>query len=284
MLSRLALAASASVLVASSVAAQSGRSILSIGVADAQSGAPIANAEVVLPEQRLVARTDSLGQARIPGIPHGEHRVRVRLLGYTPGDVRLKFSSDTTGAVFRLERSVQALTEIDVTASDVPRVLKDFEARRRQGLGRFLTEAELAPDASKDFMVVASMKFPGLTLRTDTDGQTHLAGVRSSCGSSNPTASPNRGVDRIGGKPGLKPEMGARDGFGDQTISGSCETERPCLVQVYLDDINLGETDAGLVRTWDLSGAEYYTGSTVPARYRKAGAACGVVLLWSKWR
>ena len=284
MLSRLVIAATASLLVATAAAAQSGRSTLSVGVADAQTGAPIAGAEVVLPDQRLVTRTDSLGQARVPNIPFGEHRVRVRLLGYVPGDVRLKFASDTTGAVFRLERSAQALTEIDVTASDVPRVLKDFEARRKQAIGRFLTEAELAPDASKDFMIVASTKFPGLTLRTDTDGQVHLAGMRSSCGSSNPTANPNRGVDRIGGRPGLKPAVGARDGFNDETMTGSCETERPCLVQVFLDDINLGETDAGLVRTWDLSGAEYYTGNTVPARYRKSGSACGVVLLWSKWR
>jgi hypothetical protein len=54
-------------------------------------------------------------------------------------------------------------------------------------------------------------------------------------------------------------------------------------MQVWLDNINLGESDPGLIRTWDLSGVEYYTGNSVPARYRTSGAACGVVLLWSKW-
>ena len=284
MLSRHAFVAVAPFLIASSAFAQSGRSTLSVGVADAQTGAPLAGAEVVLPDRKIVTRTDSLGQARVPNVPLGEHRVRVRMLGYTPGDVQLKFAGDTTGAVFRLERSVQALAEIDVTAAAVPRGLKEFEQRRRQGLGRFLTEADLVPEANKDFAVVASARFPGLTMRTDENGQVHLAGTRSSCGgNANSTASATRGVDRIGGKPGLKPELGNREGF-DNSVSGSCETEKPCLIQVYLDDMNLGETDAGLVRTWDLSGAEYYSGNTVPARYRKSGSACGVMLLWSKWR
>jgi hypothetical protein len=53
---------------------------------------------------------------------------------------------------------------------------------------------------------------------------------------------------------------------------------------VILDNIPLGEVDTDLIRTWDLSGAEYYTPSTVPARYRTSGTACGLLLLWSKWR
>ena len=67
-------------------------------------------------------------------------------------------------------------------------------------------------------------------------------------------------------------------------MSGSCTSTRPCLVKIYLDDIELGEADDGLIRTWDLSGVEYYTGASMPARYRVSGSACGVLLLWSKWR
>jgi hypothetical protein len=283
MTSRFALLSLASVVLASSLGAQNGRSTLSVGVADAQTGAPIGGVEVVVPDQKKVVRTDSLGQARIPGIPFGEHRVRVRMLGYTPGELDLKFSGDTTGAVFRLQKSTQTLAEIDVNAAAVPRGLKDFETRRKQGLGRFLTEKDLAPNANKDFMGLASTTFPGLTLRTDENGQVHLASMGSSCGGAEASvASTKRGVDRIGGKPGLRPEMGSRDGFDDQA-KGTCQTEKPCLIQVYLDDINLGETDAGIIRTWDLSGAEYFSGNTVPARYRR-GSACGVLLLWSLWR
>ena len=283
MIRRFTISLATLFVAASSLVAQSGRSTLSVGVADAQSGAPIVGAEVLLPERKLVTRTDSLGQARIPGVPLGEHRVRVRLLGYSPADVRLKFEGDTTGAVFRLERSAQPLSEIDVRAEGVPRGLKDFEARRKQGLGRFLTESDLITDASKDFMMVASVKFPGLTLRSDTDGQQHLASARTSCGGQSQVSAPNRGVERLGGKPGMKDGIGMREGFEDMG-TGSCANDKPCLVQVYLDNINLGESDAGLVRTWDLSGVEYYTGNSVPAQYRRKEAACGVILLWSKWR
>jgi len=118
------------------LAAQSGRSTLSVGVADAESGKPLAGVEIVLPELGLLAHTDSLGQARIPGVAVGAHRVRVRLQGYEASDVELKFTGDTTGAVFRLGHSSSGkLPSVDVTATAVPKELKDFEVRRKQGLG-----------------------------------------------------------------------------------------------------------------------------------------------------
>ena len=76
------------------LAAQSGRSTLSVGVADAESGKPLAGVEIVLPELGLLAHTDSLGQARIPGVAVGAHRVRVRLQGYEASDVELKFMGE----------------------------------------------------------------------------------------------------------------------------------------------------------------------------------------------
>lgn len=283
--SRGSLAVAALVLSTTVLGAQSGRSTLSVGVADAQSGAPIAGVEVVLPDHKLVVRTDAMGQARIPGIPFGEHRVRVRLLGYEPSEVQLKFAGDTTGAVFRLDRAAVPLKEVDVTASAVPSQLKDFEVRRKQGLGRFLVESDLAREGDRDFTSVASVRFPGLSVRTDTDGRAHIASLRSSCGGDGGRpGTDNRGVERIGGQPGLKPALGSRGIDGEQSITGSCESTRPCLVPVYLDNVQLGEADGDLIRTWDLSGAEYYTGSSVPARYRSSGSACGVVVLWSKWR
>ena len=281
MTSRFVFAAVSSLILASSLGAQNGRSTLSVAVVDAQNGVPIAGVEVLVPGQKKLTRTDSLGQARIPGIPFGEHRVRVRLLGWVPGDVELKFAGDTTAAEFRLEKSAQTLGEVDVKAPQVPQGLKDFEMRRRQALGRYLTEKELSANANKDFMLLATATFPGLSMRTDENGQPHIAGTRNQCGADASMANPKRGVDRIGGKPGLKPELGAREGF-DDFATGSCQQEKPCLVNVYLDDISLGETDAGIIRTWDLSGVEYYTANTVPVRYRR-NSGCGVLLLWSMW-
>ena len=142
------------VVAPTTLISQSGKSTLSVGVADAESGKPIKGAEVVLPELRLLVLSDSMGQARIPGVPFGQHRVRVRLLGYEPSDVELKFAGDTTGAVFRLGKSAGALPSVDVTATAVPVQLKDFEVRRKQGIGRFLVESDLTREADRDFTVV----------------------------------------------------------------------------------------------------------------------------------
>ena len=132
-------------------------------------------------------------------------------------------------------------------------------------------------------MVVATTKFPGVTMQTDNDKQTHLVGTRAGCGAEASVMSTTRGVDRIGQEAGAKKKMGMRDGYQDGDVHGSCESSRACVMQIWLDNINIGEADPALVRTWDLSGVEYYTGNSVPARYRSSGSGCGVVLLWSKW-
>ena len=272
------------VLLASSAAAQ-GRSTFAVTVTDAQSGSPLVGAEVVLPLLKLVHLTDAQGQARVSGVAGGEHRVRVRMLGYVATDTTLSVGGDSMSVQFKLERSSTTLPNVTVTASEVPAPLKDFEARRKQGLGRYLTEADLVGDTDREFSLVATMKFPGLSLQTNTDGRPQVASMRSNCGSEAARVSTdNRGVERVGGKPGLKSGLGDRGIDGEPQIRGSCSNMRPCLVPIYLDNIELGEADANIVRTWDLSGAEYYTPSTVPARYRRSGAACGVLLLWSKWR
>jgi hypothetical protein len=259
------------------------KSTLSVGVADAETGAPIAGAEIVLPELKMLARSDASGQARINNIPKGTHRVRVRLLGYSASDVQLKFEGDTTGVVFRLGKAASTITGVDITASATPSNLKDFEVRRKQGIGRFLTASDLQSVADQDYMNVVSTRFPGVTIATDNDRQPHLVGTRTGCGAEASVLSTTRGVDRIGQEAGAKKKMGMRDGYEDGDVHGSCESSRPCVMQIWLDNINIGEDDPALARTWDLSGVEYYTGNSVPARYRNSGSGCGVVLLWSKW-
>ena len=273
-------------LLLGSTAAAQARSALSISVADAQSGAPLRGAEVFLPLQKVVYLTDSTGQVQIPGIPNGNHRVRVRTLGYVASDTTVRFGGDHPVTVaFRLERSAVPVAGVAVTATEVPAALKDFETRRKQGLGRYLTDSELTRDADREFTLVASTRFPGLTMQSDTDGRPHVTSTRSNCGGDQGRVSAdNRGVERLGGKAGMKEGLGSRGIEGEPQMKGSCSNLLPCRVPIFLDDMELGEVDAGIIRTWDLSGVEYYTPSTVPPRYRRSGSACGVLLAWSKWR
>ena len=272
------------VLVASPAAAQA-QSAITVSVADAQSGAPLRGAEVFLPQQKVVYLTDSTGRVQIPGIPNGNHRVRVRTLGYIASDTTVHFAGDQASVAFRLERAAVPVAGVTVTATEVPAALKDFEQRRKQGLGRYLTESDLTRDADREFTLVASTRFPGLTMASDTDGRPHVTSTRSNCGGDQGRVSAdNRGVERIGGKPGMKEGLGSKGIDGEPMMKGSCSNLLPCRVPIFLDDMELGEVDAGIIRTWDLSGVEYYTPSTVPARYRRSGSACGVLLAWSKWR
>jgi hypothetical protein len=226
--------------------AQSGRtSTFVAGVADAETGQPLEGAEVILLGVHRLARANAMGEATLDQIPRGPQRVRVRKLGYAPSEVDIAMVGDTTGAVFRLQRSVTQLGAVKVEAEWTPPQMKDVEVRRKQGIGRFLTDTDLDKDRDRDFPLVLTTRFPGLKTILD---------VQSS----------NRVL------------ASTRDHVGMNGIA-------PCFVTVYLDGIDVPRQDIELVRTWDLAAVEFYTAEQVPARYRTKAYECGVVLLWSKW-
>jgi hypothetical protein len=180
-------------------------------------------------------------------VPRGVQRFRVRRLGYAPAEVDLAVTGDTTGAVFRLPRTATQLGTVAVEGSWVPPKMTEVEVRRRQGIGRFLTEEELDHDRDRDFHVAMTTRFPGLKTVVDREGHRVLASSRNQLGN----------------------QMGMDGGA-------------PCSVTIYLDDILIG-ADSDLIRTWDLAAVEFYTWFRVPVRYRTKAYGCGVMLLWSKW-
>jgi hypothetical protein len=290
----------ASLFVTAPAAAQTqATTVLVVGVSDFATGHALQGAEVVFPDLGRSARTDGLGEARIPGIPVGSHRIRVRFIGYAAADTTLPFEADTTGIVFRLERTAVKLDAVEVKA-DGPSRLREFESRRLQGIGKFLTAGQLAKEGNREFGVVAMTRFPGLQVVHDGDGRPHIASTRGSCGvGSSPSealragsqggGSGGRGAATTGGSPtGVPGSGGSGQGastdppVGSAFSAGSCTPNKGCIVQTYLDDILLDEADFDIIATWDLAGVEYYSGAQVPVRYRISGAACGVMLLWSK--
>jgi hypothetical protein len=278
----------------------SATTVLIVGVSDGTTGEALRGAEVLFPELGRTSRTDGLGEAQMAGIPVGSHRIRVRYLGYAAADTMLPFQGDTTGIVFRLERTALKMEAVEVKAA-APSRLREFEQRRLRGLGKFMTVDQLDKEGNRDFGSVAMSRFPGLRIEHDGDGRPHIASMRGSCGvGSSPSAailagsrgggSGGRGAATTGGATGgIQGSGGAGTGaassepaVGTVTSAGSCTPTKPCIVQVYLDDILLDEADFDIISTWDLAGVEYYSGASVPVRYRISGAACGVMLLWSK--
>jgi hypothetical protein len=148
----------------------SGSSLFIAGVADAETGQPLEDAEVVFIELRRLARANALGEARFDGIPVGAQLVRVRKIGYAPSEVRLNVRGDTSGAVFRLTRSVTQLGAVNVEAN-MPASLLDFDRRRRRGIGRFLGPEVFDKERDRDFGFLMASRFPGLRVVTNGTGQ-----------------------------------------------------------------------------------------------------------------
>jgi len=229
----------------STLGAQGGRtSTFVVGVADAETGQPLEGAEVILLGAHRLGRANAMGEATLDQIPRGAQRVRVRKLGYAPSEIDVAMVGDTTGAVFRLQRSVTKLSTVNVEAEYIPPRMKDFEVRRRQGIGRFLRDSDLDKDRDRDFPLVLTTRIPGLKTLLDSGGNRVLASTR----------------DKLG-------MMGVS----------------PCFVTVYLDDVEMPRDDLEMIRTWDLAAVESFSADQVPVRYRTRSYGCGVVLLWSKW-
>jgi hypothetical protein len=126
-------------------------STLVVGVADAETGAALEGAEVVLMKLFRIGRTNSMGEATIREVARGTQRVRVRRLGYAPSEIDL--------------------------AEWIPPRMRDVDTRRRQGIGRFLTAADLAQDADRDFTLAMSTRFAGLTTFIGTSGNRVLGSM-----------------------------------------------------------------------------------------------------------
>jgi len=92
-------------------AQSTGKSSLVIAsVADAKSGAPLADAEVTLSDLNMSARTDWSGEARLPNVAPGQHKFEIKHAGYATMEVDLMVQGDSTGladAAGRLSGSVR---------------------------------------------------------------------------------------------------------------------------------------------------------------------------------
>lgn len=268
------------------------RTTLVVGVAEAGNGAPIQDAEVILPAASQRARTNWLGEARIAGLTPGSYEVLVRRIGFVAADVKLMLQGDSAGATFMLQKAVVALDTVRVRAQATlaTRLYAAFDRRRRMGLGRFLGEEDLERDNLRDFALVAVSHFPGLMLVPGPGGQWQLASRHGSCGVDTTREAVSKshltGMDVVGqqAQQFSAEGSGARQQMGDATSSpSSCFSEQPCHVKLFLDDVPVAESDINIVRTEELYGVEYYATGNAPPRYRTSGAACGVMLLWSRF-
>jgi hypothetical protein len=233
------------------VAAQtSGKtSIVIASVADAQSGAPLADAMVSLSDVNVSARTDWSGEARIPNIALGQHKFEIRRSGYEPLDIDLLVQGDSTGPVFRLVKATvpagNTLEPVKVAGDPGTSYLADFERRRQQGSGRFMTAAELEKKGNRSLVAVLAQSFGGLMSTPDAE------------------------------RPGHAILMSRR------TKPRLTNADVHCGIDVYLDNSRYTD-DLESLHPTDLAGVEYYPIESAPGEFRRPTDNCGVLVLWSK--
>jgi hypothetical protein len=224
-------------------------------VADASSGAPLENAEVRVVDADMAAKTDWSGEARISYVSPGKHKFEVRRAGYAVLDVDLLVEGDSTGPVFRLASTEQTPALEPVTVNAQPPSLKDFEARRAQRIGKFLTADQLAAERNQSLMSVVVHSFNGLMSTQDPARAGHdVLMMRRANAQLNKNTVPE-----------------------DEHFV----FESHCGVDIYLDGAQFRD-DLDSIRIADLAGVEFYTMSSAPGEYRRLSKNCGVLLLWSK--
>ena len=234
------------------------RSLVIASVADAESGKPLENAEVMVTDAKDSARTDWTGEARIANVTAGKHTFQVRHPGYAVLAVELLVQGDSTGPVFRLASNAPptpALEPVTVNARTQPSSLRDFETRRAQGIGKFLTADDLASQTNRPLISVLVHAFSSLMAAPDPSRTGHdILMTRRS----NPRLEQSS-----------LPSMQAY------------KSESHCGVDIYLNGSQYHD-DLESIRTTDIAGVEYYAIASAPGEYRRPTDSCGVLLLWTK--
>jgi hypothetical protein len=225
-------------------------STLFVLVSDAGTHAFLPGVQVRLPQLGLLRRTTWDGQAIFNGLSEGTYKVEVRALGFAPSDVDLIVKGDTAGVFFELERVATRLDTVRILAPEIPARLREYETRRKMGLGRFLVDSVLASEKDHELAIVLATRFPSLALSApDVSSPTHHRLVsRRAAG-----ALPHGGGFRLS-----------------------------CGVDVYLDG-TLFRDDIDILHPSDLIGVEFYQMEVAPPQYRRGTGSCEVLLLWTRY-
>lgn len=233
---------------------------------------PIIAAEVSFPELSRSVMTDGSGAFRIGELPAGTHKLTVRRLGYGPLEASVPFDGKRgVERTIYLARSAQ-LDTVYVTDTRPDELMKEFEANRRIGVGRFLTRADLAKQEFRKLSDVMS-EMPGAAVVRGQNGRGWLYSSRN-----DPCFYPINPLCRPGGNAYAPDEIEARQGM-----------QLRCYALVYLDGILMtpGKPpipfDIASIPVSMVESIEYYAGgATVPMRYQGKGAECGLMIIHTR--
>lgn len=223
-----------------------GQNILTVVVVDQSTALAISGAEVRIQAIKLAVLSDSAGAVTFRNLDDGLVRIGVTRPGYVARTATVVLGlSDSTAVVLTMQSGTQQLDAVTVIAPRSKPYLREFDVRRMQGLGHFLTETQL-DSARHDFLAdFLARRFPGVRAEWNPS---HLS---------------------------------VKFGRAGYYALSDKSTVKSCTVRVYIDDMVAQPGDVGALRATDVAGVEYHSNAP-PVQYRTAGSQCGVILIWTK--
>ncbi len=222
------------------------------GVVSDTSLRPVSFAEVTVLRTEIKLQTNSQGRFRFNDVPAGQYLLIVRRIGFRPISSIIQVGvRDTLRLSFTMEPAIQTMDRVVVTEERRSLRMIEFEKRREQGWGFFLTEEQITKrnlPVSADYLRLA----PSISLAPT------------------PNASGNPDLVAIS-----KREGGSIYGDG----AGAC------AVQIVVDNVPMPPRFPLelLPNPREIAGIEVYSGpATVPAQFNGLDRRCGMVLIWTK--
>jgi hypothetical protein len=189
------------------------------------------------------------GRFRITNVPTGAYLIIVKRVGYHPTSGAVDISaSDTLRLSYTLEKlRADELDAVVVSAKSPTIRMAEFEARRKAGVGEFMTADEITQRNSA-FATELFRKFKSVNVSPSHSG-------------------PITQYYALSAREGGNPTFGA------------------CPMQVYLDQVPLPapfNLDL-LPPPRDIGAIEVYAGaSTIPPQFSGFDRGCGVILVWTR--
>jgi len=212
---------------------------------------PLGSADVSVVGIGARVVTSENGRFRLLQVPPGQYLLVARRIGFAPTSGIIEVpSADTLRLSYMLTRSSNLLDTVRVKERRVSLRMAEFEGRRLQGVGQFITQEEIERRGSSKVSDYLHL-MRGIDVSPQTNSQ--FAGT---------IALSRREGGSVGG-----------DGSG------------ACALQVFLDGIVMPRffnLDL-LPSPKNISGIEVYSGAaTAPAQFGGADRRCGMILVWTR--